>query len=94
MHDEAVARAVDVVGGDRDQPALAFRIALEGEAVHHQRIVAHRAELQLVRHHAVGDGRAGGEVVPLEFELDVGVLAVLRQILLQQIELADDRRRW
>ncbi len=80
----------DAVGRDRDEPALAFRIALEGEAVHHQRIVAHHAELKLVRHHAVGDRRAGGEVVPLELELDVGVLAVLRQVLLQQLELADD----
>ena len=39
---------------------------------------------------AVGDGRAGREVLPFELELDVGVLAVLRQIFLQQLELADD----
>ena len=41
----------EVVGRDRDQAALALRIVLEREAVHDQRIVAHHAELQLVRHH-------------------------------------------
>ena len=93
VDDDAVAGAGEAVGGDRDQPALAFRIVLEGEAVHDQRIVAHHAELQLVRHHRVGDGRAGGEVLPFELELDVGVFAVLRQIFLEQMQLADDRCR-
>jgi hypothetical protein len=90
VDDETVARSEAVVSRNRDEPALAFRVVLEGEAVHHQRIVAHHAELKLVRHHAVGDGRARGEVVPLEFELDVCVLAVLRQVLREQIELSDD----
>ena len=87
---EPIARSVLIIGGNCDQPALAFRIGLEREAVHNQRIVAHHAELQLVRHHAIGDGRPGGEVVPLELELDAGVLAVLRQVFLQELELADD----
>jgi hypothetical protein len=86
---EAVAGAVDVVGGDRDQLAPALRVGLEGEAVHHQRIVAHGAELQLVRHHAVGNRRARGEVVPVELKLHVGVFAVLRQIFFEELELAD-----
>ncbi len=90
---EAVARAIHVVGGNRDELAAAFRVGLEGEAVHHQRIVAHGAELQLVRHHAVGDRRARGEVVPFELEFHVGVFAVFRQVLLEELELADDDAR-
>ena len=87
MDDEAIAGAGQAVGSDRDQATFALGIALEREAVHDEGIVAHHAELQLVRHHGVGDGRAGGEVLPFEFELDVGIFAVGRQILLEEMQL-------
>ncbi|MGY3364981.1 hypothetical protein ACVWZL_002106 [Bradyrhizobium sp. GM2.4] len=90
VNDDAVAGARQAVGGDADQPALALGIAVKSEAVHDQRIVAHHADLQLVGHHRVGDGRAGGEVLPLQLELDVGVFAVFRQIFFEEMELADD----
>ena len=90
VDDDAVAGAGQAVGGDADQAALAFGIALEGEAVHDQRIVAHHADLELVRHHRIGDGRTGREILPLQLELDVGVFAVLREVFFKEMQLADD----
>lgn len=88
----AVARAVQVVGDQRDQLALGLGAGLEGCAVHQQRIVAHHADLQLVRHHAVGHRRTGGEVLPVELEIDVLVFGRLLQfgdVLVQQAEFVD-----
>ena len=90
MDDETIAGAGHAVSRNRDKAALAFRILLEREPVDDEGIVSHRTELQLVGHHAVGDRRARGEVLPFEFELDVGILAVGRKVLLQETQLADD----
>ena len=90
MDDETIAGAGHAVSRNRDQAALAFRIVLEREPVDDEGIVSHRAELQLVGHHAVGDGRTGGEVLPFELEFDFCILAILRKVLLQQAQLADD----
>ena len=90
VHHHAVAGAIEAIGADRDKPALALRIVLESKTVHHQRIIAHHAKLQFVGHHAVGDRRSGRKILPLEFEFDIGVFGVLRQIALQQMKLPDD----
>jgi hypothetical protein len=56
VNNDAVAAADHVVGDDRDE--LRFILGgLSGGAVHHQRIVAHHADLDVVGHHAVGDRR-------------------------------------
>ena len=48
------------------------------------------AEVELVRDHLAGERRAGGEVLPADVVVDVLVPAVVGQVLLQQLELADD----
>ena len=91
MHDDAVAGAFQTVGRDRDQAAFAFRIVLEGKPVHDKRIIAHHAELKLVRHHPVGHRRARCKILPFELEFDVRVFAVLGQVFLHEMEFANDR---
>jgi len=86
VDDDAVAAADGVIGDDRDE--LRFVLGgLPGGAIHHQRVVAHHADLDVVGHHAVGDGRAGRGVLPAQLVLDVLVFAGLRQVLLQKAEL-------
>ena len=53
--------------------------------------VGHRADVQLVGDHLVGQRRAGREVLPLDVVGHVLVLAVARQVLLQQLQLADQQ---
>ena len=86
VDDDAVAAADRVVGDDGDE--LRFVLGgLPGGAVHHQRIVAHHADLDVVGHHAVGDRRAGCRVLPAQLVLEILVLAGLRQVLLEQAKL-------
>ena len=67
-------------------PALWKRGAVEraGE-------VGHRADVELAGHHLVGQRRARGEVLPLDVVLHVLVLAVVRQVLFEQVQLADQQ---
>jgi hypothetical protein len=77
VHHHAVAAAEGVVGDDGDELRLVL-VRLPGRAVHQQRVIAHHADVDLVRHHAVGDRRPGGEVLPIELVGEVLVLAGLR----------------
>ena len=86
VDNDAVAATHRVVGDDGDE----LRFVLGGlprGAVHHQRIVAHHADLDVVGHHAVGDRRARRRVLPAQLVLNVLVLAGLRQVFLQQAKL-------
>ena len=89
VYHQTIARTVGVIGDDCDQFALGFRTRLEGCAIHQQRVVAHHADLQLVGDHAVGHGRAGGEVLPVQLELDVLVFAGLGNVFVEQTEFFD-----
>ncbi|MDT4847695.1 hypothetical protein FQZ97_817610 [compost metagenome] len=89
VHDHAVARTEGVVRNDGDQLGFVAPVLLAGGTVHQQRVVAHHPDLQLVGHHAIGDRRAGGEVLPVELPGDVGVLAGFGQVFFQQLEFLE-----
>ena len=80
---------VTLADSGRDEHA-ALALLLEGDAVQHRREVGHRAEVELVRDHLAGQRRTRGEVLPADLVVRVLVPAVVRQVLLQQLELADD----
>ena len=89
MHHHAIAAAVLVVGDDRHQQGFVAGL-LAGGAIHQQRVVAHHADLDLVGHHAVGDGWSGSEVLPVDLEFDVLVLPGLGKVFLEQAKFLDD----
>ncbi|MCY1371381.1 hypothetical protein D9M69_585210 [compost metagenome] len=89
VHDHAVARTEGVVRNDGDQLGFVAPVLLASGAVHQQRVVAHHPDLQLVGYHAIGDRRAGGEVLPVELPGDVGVLAGFGQVFFQQLEFLE-----
>ena len=90
VDDDAVAGALHIVGDDGYQAAFAVGVGFEGVAVHDQRVVPHHAELEFVGDHAVGDGWAGGKVLPVQLVVDVGVFAVMREEFFQQVKFLND----
>ena len=86
MHHQPIARTKSVVSNDGHQLGFIARLRLAGGTIDQQGVVAHHADVQLLGHHAVGDGRARSEVLPVELELDVFVLASFWQVLLNQFE--------
>ena len=87
-HHDAVAAALGAARQHRDEQAAATRL-LKRHAVQRARKVGHGAEIELAGHHLVGQRRAGREVAPLDVIGRILVLAIMRQIFVEQIQLPD-----
>lgn len=90
LHDDPVAAAVDAAVEHRDEHALAAGLA-KRRAVQRAGEIGHRAEVELAGDHLVGQRRAGREVLPLHVVLHVLVLAGARQVLVEQMQFADQQ---
>ncbi|MCY1431243.1 hypothetical protein D9M71_472060 [compost metagenome] len=89
-HHDAVAAALGAARQHADEQAALAGVEV-GDAVERAGEVGHGAEVQLAGDHLVGQRRAAGEVLPLDLVFRVLVLAVVRQVLVEQTELADQQ---
>ncbi|MNO84828.1 hypothetical protein D3C76_761810 [compost metagenome] len=89
-HHDAVATALDAARQHTDEQAALAGIEVR-DAIERAGEIGHGAEVELAGNHFVGQRRAAGEVLPFDLVLRILVLAVVRQVLLQQAQLADQQ---